>query len=213
MSPFEIFIRDCISRLRRIAASSNGDASVDDLKNEAWVMAHDWPERETPFDLTTPDDQESLLSELYRKFVGRMRTRIGLALRLDKDWEKSDEDAGPRLADKLVAHETADPIRELEQREEVSPLELACRRSYSQATAYAVCLHRWDSSLSLADYLGIKGGTLWGRIRYWKVWIEYQPSIFDGVAQISPDFTPLRRDRIPPAAQVYMDGEQHAWKF
>lgn len=213
MSPFEIFIRDCITRLRKIAASSRGDASLDDLKNEAWVISHELAAAGNPLDLTMPEDQESMLSKLYGKFIKKMKTRIGFALRLDKDWDKGDDESGPRLIDMLAAAESSDPLKALELREAISPLEMACQQSYSQATAYALCLNKWHTPTSLAIYLCIAVGTLRERIKYWKAWVEYQPSLFDGIERIGLDFTPLQGVPIASPVTIHLDGDQRAWEF
>lgn len=213
VSPIEIFYRDCIDGLKRVVRDARGDASLDDVKNEAWIVAHDLAAKGNPLDLTSPIDQDSMIGKLYCKFVLPMRTCIGFALRLDKDWDKGDDDAGPRLGNTVKGPELSDPARALEEREVPTVLEASCRRSYSQATAYAICLHRWPDASSLARYLAIKLETLNARIRYWRAWIAYQPSLFDGIEQVVPDFTPLAGVPLAPADDVRYDGEQQAWEF
>lgn len=163
---------------------------MDDLKNEAWAMALDLEYKGQPMDLASPADQDSMLGKLYGKFVRPLRTRIGFALRFDKDWDKSDEDAGQRLHDTVPASELSDPVRALEEREVTTALDTIRLHSYSQATAYAICLHRWSDTGSLANYLAIKLETLNTRVRYWRNWIKYQPSLFDGIERVSLDFRP-----------------------
>lgn len=213
MSPHEIFFRDCIAGLKRIVTHSRGDVSLDDVKNEAWLMTEEFALAGRPLDLSCPEDQDSMIGRLYFKFVKRMKTKIGLALRLDRDWDRSDDEASPVLADTLIASEASDPSLALERREDPSPLELARTRSYSQATAYAICLSRWLDFKSLAEYLGIEVGTLRNRVRRWRAWVIIQPSLFDGIEYIAPGF-------IPPPGKAkflidrgYVKCEQHAWSF
>lgn len=215
MSRIEIFFRDCLGALKRIARQSKGEASVDDLMQEAWVIANELAVAGHPMDLASPADQDSMLGKLYGRFVRQMRTCIGLALRLDKNWDIGDDEAGPRLSDKLHADELSNPLKLLEKREEVGldELDVARQRSYSQATAYAICLARWSSVASLATYLCITLGTLSGRLRHWRTWVERQPSLFDGIEQIAEDFTPLPGAPQAPDIVVSYDGEQQAWEF
>lgn len=213
MSPIDIFFRDCVAGLKRIAAATRGDASLDDVKNEAWVMAHDLARRGNPLNLTSPADQHSMLGKLYGKFVLPMRTCIGFALRLDKDWDQSCDDAGPCLHDKLKGPEAADPLHALEQKEAPTLLEMSRRCSYSQATAYAICLAEWPDLNSLAVYLAIKLETLNARLRHWRAWVVIQPSLFDGIEQIDLDFVPLRGNTAASSTDVNFEERQLAWGF
>lgn len=212
VSPIEIFLRDCLKDLKRIAVATRGDASLDDVKSEAWLMAYDLASRGDPLDLASTEGKDSMLRKLYGKLVLRMRTCIGFARRLDKDWDQSSEDTGPRLSDRLRADELSDPLNSLEHREKLDALEAARWHSYSQATAYAICLTRWSSAV-LATYLCITLGTLNCRLRHWRAWVERQPSLFDGIEQVAPDFTPLAGVPLAPDDDVRCDGEQRSWKF
>lgn len=214
MSPFEIFIRDRLARLKAIVAKSNGDASLDDLTNEAWMIDRKLALAGTPLDLRLPEDQELMLGKLYGRFILRMKTKIGFAWRLDKDWDKEDEDAGPSLSYRVTAPELSNPLLALEAREQVeeeAPFTLS--HSYSQAAVYEVCLRQWGSAALLADYLAVGATALLNRIAYWRGWIEYQSSLFDGIERIDPDFTPLPGTLLPSVLQTPIDGRQSVWDF
>lgn len=213
MSPIEIFLRDCVKDLKRIARATNGDASLDDVKSEAWLMAHDLAGRGDPLDLASADGQDSMLRKLYGKLVMRMQTCIGFARRLDKDWDQSNEDAGLRLCDTLAGPKESDPLHALEQHEMPADLESTIRCSYSQATAYAICLYQWPDPNSLAVYLCIRVETLSSRVRYWGDWIKCQPSLFDGVERMSLDFAPLHGVLVAPKVDIAYDERQAVWLF
>lgn len=213
MSPLEIFFRDCIAGLKRIVRHSRGEVSLDDVKNEAWVMTEELAIAGRPLDLSCPDDQDSMIRRLYSKFVKRLKTRIGMALRLDRNWDRNDGEAGTGLAGTLVASEASDPSLALERREDPNPLELAQTSSYSQATAYAICLSRWPDFNSLAEYLGIEVGTLSDRIRRWRAWVRLQPSLFDGIEYIALDFIPLPGQRKYSVSSMYVESQQHPLRF
>lgn len=213
MQPIDVFLRNCLSGLRRISGASRGDLSIEDVKGEAWVMAHELALAGKPLDLTSPVGQDAFLRKLYGKLILSMRTAVGFARRLDKGWDQEDDDTGSTLSNMLTADESSDPLRALEMRENLTPLELACIHSYSQATAYAICLDRWKGMDALALYLSIQTCSLEKRIRYWRAWVEYQPSIFDGIERIGLDFMPLRRFPFPALEVIALDGEQYAWCF
>lgn len=213
MPNIEIFFRDCLARLKQIVSRSNGDVSIDDVKNEAWVMDHDSASAGRYLDLSLSSDQEAMLGKLYGKFVLNLRTRIGLALRLDKNWDAAGSDDGPLLAERIAAPLQSDPLMALELREVPDPLDVIRHHSYSQATAYAICLDKWPTREALAEFLGIKLYTLMARVRFWRRWIKYQESLFDGIEHISRDFTPLERQVISAAPLRYLEGDQHAWAF
>ena len=147
------------------------------------------------------------------KFVKRMRNRIGFALRLDKDWDRIDDSGSSGLTDTLAGPELADPLKALEARESQSPLDIARKQSYSQATAYAVCLNRWLDTNSLAEYLCICLGTLQSRICRWKAWVGFQPSLFDSIEIIPLDFMPFPGEKTTNDSTTHLEGDQHAWDF
>ena len=209
----DFFFRECMAALRRIVAAAKGDVSLDDVKNEAWLIANDPKESPEPLDLTSPTHQDSLLNILYRKFVGRLRTSVGRAARLDDGWDSAEDDGKPRLRDTLRAHDLADPLCLLEHQEQIDPLEQARLRSYSQATAYVICLTKWPSTLALSIYLCIKLSTLDARVRNCRAWITYQPSLFDGVEYISRDFMPARGKQLLEQQTTHYDDRQLAWTF
>ncbi len=164
-------------------------------------------------DLAWPDDQDTMIGKLYSKFVTAMKTCIGFALRLDKGWDEQGEDALPTLGERIAADMLSDPGKLLEHHELPHQLKQACEESYSQATAYVVCLYQWSNYNSLATYLCVRVGTLHGRVRFWGQWVKWQPSLFDGIERIPFDFTPQQGRIIVSSSLIYLDGQQHAWMF
>ena len=59
------FLRAQAAALRRIAGATRGDMSVEDVKQEAWLVAADIEQRRGyPVDFGDPDDQASVLKWL-----------------------------------------------------------------------------------------------------------------------------------------------------
>lgn len=191
MSPLDHFFRDCIAALRRIVGAARGDLTLDDVKNEAWLLTTELEHKGLALDLNDESGRNSLIGRLYTRLVKPMRTQVGFALRLDKNWD--DEAAGGvRLADVLSDPEAKDPLQQLESREAFSPLELACLESYSQATAYAVCLYHRPDESALATYLCITRDTLQDRVRRSRLVVTVQSSLFDRLERFPIDFCPVR---------------------
>lgn len=207
MSPLELFFRECLSALKRIVSAARGDITLADVKNEAWVLAAELAEKGRPLDLNDAGDRDSLIGKLYGRMVKPLKTRVGFALRLDKDWDNESAD-GVRLADVISAPDTMDPVRLLEERQMPTPVEIACQESYSQATAYAVCLYRWPDEFSLAQYLCITRDTLRDRIGRCRFIVTVQPSLFDRVDRISMGFSPLQGRTYFVLELPLMPGEQ-----
>lgn len=189
MSSLEQFFKECLSSLKRIVRAARGDVTLEDVQNEAWALSAELEARGQPLDLREAKDRDSLIGKLYGRMVSPLRTRVGFAVRLDKNWDDESGD-GMRLVDVISAPEMADPLRQLEERQALTPVEVACRESYSQATAYAVCLYRWPDEFSLAKYLCITRDTLRDRVGRCRMVVSLQPTLFDRVERFPEDFCP-----------------------
>jgi hypothetical protein len=97
-------------------------------------------------------------------------------------------------------HDTDPQIRQILREERREFLEVV-RKSYSQAAAYVLLLIRVEWELrDLADLLWIGVETLRKRIARCADLAGMQPTLFDGIDHIDPDFTPTRRARTVRAA-------------
>ena len=111
------FLRTQAAALRRIAGATRGDMSVEDVKQEAWLVAADIEQRRGyPVDFGDPGDQESLLKWLYCKLVRFAEKQMRHAVRIDKDWDREDaEVAASALARLLTSPLESDPLVRLQQ--------------------------------------------------------------------------------------------------
>ena len=69
-------------------------------------------------------------------------------------------------------------------------------RSYSEAVAYMLLLIRVDWHLEdLAELLAVSREALKSRLRSVGLRARIQPTLFDGIDRIDPEFRPMRRIR------------------
>ncbi len=211
------FLEFCETRqsdLRRIARQSR-EFCLDDMRSEAWLIADRIAiKRGRAVDFADVDDQETILSWLYRELVTFAEKAVRFAIRLDKDWDS--EDSPGSLLDRLfTAPEHFDPMtRMLDEQAQRDVIE-ALQASYSQATAYVILLDRFDWEMAaLAEHLRVVLTTLRGRIAWSCRHMKMQPSLFDRVQAVAPDFQPARA-RLLATRSPSIEGPtvQMAWDF
>ena len=210
------FLRGQAAALRRIAGAARGDMSVEDVKQEAWLVAADIGQRRGySVDFGDPADQQSVLKWLYCKLVKFAEKQMRHAVRLDKDWDQEDSEfAASALARLLTSPLDSDPLVRLQQAEDDVDYAKMVRHSYSEASAYVLLLIRfdWDADALSAD-LRIAVQTLRKRLRLCGIKAKVQPSLFDGQAVIDPGFEPRRAHRPGVRRLVEAIVHQRCWQF
>lgn len=143
---FHKFLETRRSDLRRIAAQTRGELSVDELASESWIMAIEIGQRRHwQFDFADEDDQDALLAWMHNRFVKYAEKAVRYAVKLDRDWDNEDgERAGATLARLLTAPLQSDPQAAQQAQEEQQELFAIVRHSYSEAAAYVLLLIRVD---------------------------------------------------------------------
>ncbi|KQU80357.1 hypothetical protein ASE08_22330 [Rhizobacter sp. Root16D2] len=190
--------------------------SVDDVKQEAWLVAADMEQkRGYPVDFDDPDDQQSVLKWLYCKLVKFAEKQMRHAIRIDKNWDQEDaEVAASALARLLTSPLDSDPLVRLQQAEDEIDYAQIVRHSYSEASAYVHLLIRFDWDVgALAADLRVSVQTLRKRLRVCGIKAKVQPSFFDGVAVIDPAFEPRRARRTSVRQVVEVVDHQRHWNF
>lgn len=193
---FADFLRHRRNDLRRIVRSSPDCRELGEVESEAWVAAQMLSERwNRALDFRDAADQDALLGRLYAQLVKWTGMSVRHALRLDHG-PSDEEDHRPTLASMLRASHDSDPeFRQVLREERLAFLEVV-RASYSQAAAYMLLLIRVEWELrDLASLLWISVETLRSRLERYAELAGVQPTLFDGVDQIDPDFEPTRRIR------------------
>ncbi|MBR8305091.1 hypothetical protein KDX25_01570 [Burkholderia cenocepacia] len=202
-------------QLERIAWSSEGDHSVDDLTSETWLIVdelHADPEA-TP----DPDDEtlrDMIVARLQRQFGKFVNRKERFALRIDRDDIDDDGDFLPSaVGARLSAPEKYEPLVALEMREDASAAARVIGGRFSEAIAYLRTFERFDGDAArVATYLAIGARTLNRRVARASHTEETQPSMFDGIEAIPADFVPLAgRWASPPLPHHYRPACAAAW--
>jgi hypothetical protein len=198
---FAGFLHQRRDKLRRIVRQSPDSIEMGDVESEAWIAAQALSDRwNRAFNFRDAADQDALLGRLYVQLVKWPGVSVRPAARLDQG-PSDDEDHRPTLASLLRApHDTDPQIRQLLREERMEFLKVV-RTSYSQAAAYVLLLIRVEWELrDLASLLWIGMATLRARIARCAELSVVQPTLFDGIDHIDPDFVPTRRRKpLPPA--------------
>jgi hypothetical protein len=202
-------------QLERIAWSSEGDHSVDDLTSETWLIVD---ELHADPDATPDPDDESLrdmiVARLQRQFGKFVNRKERFALRIDRDDIDDDGDFLPSaVGARLSAPEKYEPLVALEMREDAAVAVRAISGRFSEAIAYLRTFERFDGdAMRVATYLAIGARTLNRRVARASYTEETQPSMFDGIEAIPADFVPLAgRWAAPPLPHHYRPACAVAW--
>lgn len=181
--------------LQRMARRTRGEYTPDDLASEAWLVGMEIAaKRASPFMFCEQEDQDILLAWMFNRFVKYADKSVRFAKKLDHGWDDDSEAMGATLTCLLAAPRDFDPQVRHEVSENARELIGVVQRSYTQAAAYALLLIRVDWDLcDLADLLWITLDTLRKRLKTLGLLARIQPSLFDGVDMIDPDFIPWRR--------------------
>lgn len=211
----KLFLDSRRQDLRRIAARTCGEYTVDDVCSEAWLIAEEISQkRGFAIDFLNRDDQEQMLSWLYVRLVRYADKSVRYAVKLDRDWDAEDADSAMgALARLLTAPDQFDPlVRLLDEEDRFDPMALI-QYSYSQASAYVILLHRFDWDLAdLADHLRIVVATLRAKVCASGAWMSSQPSLFDRINTIDLDFLPRLAKRYVPGKETLSSQAQLAWR-
>ncbi|MBW5807469.1 hypothetical protein FOZ70_22320 [Burkholderia sp. COPS] len=202
-------------QLERIAWSSEGDHSVDDLTSETWLIVDEL--HADPDATPDPDDEDlrdMIVARLQRQFGKFVNRKERFALRIDRDDIDDDGDLLPSaVGARLAAPEKYEPLVALEMREDAAAAARAIGGRFSEAIAYLRTFERFDGdAVRVATYLAIGARTLNRRVARASHTEETQPSMFDGIEAIPDDFVPLAgRWASPPLPHHYRPACAAAW--
>lgn len=112
MEPFEIFVTQQQSALKRIARATRGEHQYEDVVNEAWLMARTIADRYGPgLDFANTEFQQLLISHLYQSLARYTELNVRHATRLDHS--PDGEDRPNPLMDRLASDDSHDPLSRL----------------------------------------------------------------------------------------------------
>lgn len=203
------FLENIKPRLRNIASRTKGEAGLDDLLNEAYLLLVEFEgkcSREP-----TLDDRGWVIGRIFNKYIKWTDYKFRNALRL----EGVEDEEGDSFYLDLPGPAINDPLVEILQKEEQLGYESLLTESYSEAKAYVVTFRNFnENKVLLCNYLYITRGTLNKRFDRSLMVLTNQPSLFDAIESIDESFTPklglekLKKKSIPIEEQLGLDLEQ-----
>lgn len=154
-SGFETFLERHAPDILRISRASKGEWRVDDIRNEAWLLAFDIGEkRGQPLDMGDEEDASLLIRHLYNRCVKYTELVVRKAQRLDHADRGDEERERHWLADRLVADDGAHPLSLLEALESVTEIREAPDPYHSTASGWAWLMRRFGQRMAdVANFL------------------------------------------------------------
>lgn len=198
---FERFLERHASDLSRISRASKGEWRVDDIRNEAWLLAFDIGEkRGRPLDLDDVEDASLLTRHLYNHCVKYTETIVRRAQRLDHAAPGDDEHERHWLMDRLVADHGAHPLSLLETMES-APQEPDDPDPYhSAASGWVWLLRRFDQRIAdVAAFLLISPSWCYACFRKARYHAQTQWPLPHTLVSAGEDsIQPWRKFKLPP---------------
>jgi len=190
---FDTLRRTILPDLRSIARQTQGECTVDDLINDAWLLAFELQSDETQDHILSQSFQKTLLSRLYNRFCKFFSKRLRrTAISLDDTGDDDEEGGKSNWRESLTASEEADPFVQLCQKEEMQEQEDRFKASYSEAAAYFLSQENLKSrKINIADHLALSWAWVRQKFKRARDWVQRQNSLFDGIEVIDENFIPL----------------------
>jgi hypothetical protein len=209
---FQSFIAKMKAGFYRIAKATRNEMTVEDLHNDAWVIALDIGERRgRPIDFADPADQDLVMRAVNLQNVRRGDWNMRRSVRIDQEPEN---DEGLKWVERLPARASSDPLVSLLARESARDIEGFLAASYSQATAYAITFSNLKNDRrTIRNYLAVSDGALTRRAASAADTMKKQSSIFDRIERIPTTFMPLRGQHYAAKAADTRESRQRTWTF
>jgi hypothetical protein len=209
---FQSFIAKMKAGFHRIAKATRNEMTVDDLHNDAWIIALDIGERRgRPIDFADPADQDLVMRSVNLQNVRRGDWNMRRSVRIDQE-PKSDE--GLKWVERLPARASSDPLVFLLARESARDIDGLLAASYSQATAYAITFSNLKNNRrTICKYLAVSDGALTRRAAGAADTMKRQSSIFDRIERVPSTFMPLRGQHYAAKTADMRESRQGIWTF
>lgn len=144
---YQNFLTERKDRLAHIARAMKGEYTLEDVQQEALIMAYDMQvNKERVIRFSEPADQNLLLSYLYQHLVRYTELHIRHGIKLDHSIDKDDANGTPHpLLKRLSTTQDADPLNAcIAYEEALTPLVAEPDSHHSQASAYVHLLRHFD---------------------------------------------------------------------
>lgn len=201
--------------LRHISCHTDGEFTVDDLKNEAWLLAVDLYEKRTDMPISSPSFQKLISAHLFSRLCKYTSKTTRYAVRLDDMNDNADDNSKNRWLESLTATSENDPISKLCRIEEMQEQEKQLQFNYSEAVAYYSFLENFKKDRqAIAEHLALSWRWIWYKIKRARYWMQQQSSLFDGIEIIEEDFMPphCQRKRKKPFSHSEYVLLEKEWK-
>ena len=210
---FESFLTRMRDSFKRIARATRHEMTVDDLQNDAWVVADDiGKRRRRPIDFADPADQDLVIRAVSVKNVRRGDWKLRRSVRIDSEPEQ--DDGAPKWSERLAARASSDPLVSLLLRESARDEASMLANSYSQAAAYVMVFVRFrNDRREVCAFLLVSDRVLARRVTCAAETVKVQPSLFDGIEHIGESFMPLAGRPCVATPIQHCVGEQSRWAF
>jgi hypothetical protein len=161
--------------LLRISRATRGEASLEDVQAEAWLLIADLGSKGLRIDLRLAEHQQLVLARLYQHLVRYTELNVRYAIRLDHSPGGQEGEVHP-LAHLLAADERSDPIVALMHAQDqmnIDPEVLSPHRSL--AGAYLYLLDHLNNQMdALAEHLLISLSYCYRRCSHARVLATHQ---------------------------------------
>lgn len=155
MDDFAAFLHHQRKALQRIANASQGEHSLDDVRQEAWLIADRVADKTgLPKDFADMEFQSLLIAFLYQHLVRYTELNVRHSIRLDQSFGSDDESSRPRTPlDKLAGDDERDPLSYLLALETRTPDDSPSDAALlgTNAGAWAVFLRQCDNRMHTAS--------------------------------------------------------------
>lgn len=210
-SAFEQFVERSRKNMQRIARATHGAYHFDDVRQEAWLLAHDLCAKGI-IDPALRDEESRtvLLSHLYQKLVHYTDRRLRGAISLDPLVEYGDDD--PRaLLDSLASDNHDNPLDELIQREDMDAAKPEPDAHHSVASAWLSLVRRFENDMAkVAQHLLISlshAYRCYARAKYFAVHQQPAPIAVENMNFLPGPWRRFRLQRMPVQMSFTFDDE------
>ncbi len=181
-----------LSQLRRISRQTKGEYSVEELKNEMWLLISELLTKGTYDAILSPAFQKQILACLHNRVCRYTSKTLRYAAHFDDVYDDADDGSRPSLRlENLMASSETNPLEKLKQVEVEQEQKKRLQSSYSEATAYFQILNNFNGNQqAIAEYFTLSWGRIWDKIKRAMCWVERQLSLFDGIEMIDEHFMP-----------------------
>lgn len=188
---YHAFLHSRRRDLQIIANRTKREADLDDVQQTAWLIS-ELIEKRTGhyFDFHSQSQQDHLLGWLHNDLNKFTEKTVRYAESIDQDQNEDGREPVNllRILNQLTSD--TDLLAELQMQEDEREHSVAAlKNSYSEAIAYMLLLQRFQGDGNkLSKYLRIAFATLMRRMVRAIEHFRHQPTLFDGVESIDPDF-------------------------